>query len=115
MSRESFAAWLRDELQQRGWDQAELARRAQLSTGLISHIITTERGVGPHSARAIARALQVSPEEVFRRADLLPKSSEIVEGSKELAFYYASLNGEDRKHLLLFARALYNAKVDPES
>lgn len=73
---ENFGDWLLHELKEAGISQAELARRAGLSKGTVSNLINGTKGVGQDSLKAIARALRLSPEVVFRAAGVLPPKSE---------------------------------------
>lgn len=104
---EDFSAWLQAELDARGWDQAELARRSQTTTALISRMISGERLPGAVVARRLARALSLAPEEVFRRAGLLPRTGPKPEGLEELAYLYTEMSDEDRDRLLAVARAFF--------
>lgn len=68
----SFGDWIQAELNIRGWDQAELARRSKISDAHISRLVTGGRKPGQEAAKAIARALRLSPEDVMRQAGILP-------------------------------------------
>ena len=68
-----FADWLNSELENRGWSQSELARRAGINQVTVSRIINEGRKVGPSVAKKIAHALGVREEEVFRKVGLLPE------------------------------------------
>lgn len=68
----SFSDWIQAELDIRGWDQAELARRSQISDSHISRLVSGGRKPGQESVKAIARALRLPPEDVMRQAGLLP-------------------------------------------
>lgn len=103
---DEFADWLRLELQQRGWDQAELARRSQTTTALISRMLSGERHPGAVVARRLARALHLPPEELFRRAGLLPHPVPQPAGLEELAHLYTEMSDDDRQRLLVIARSL---------
>ena len=72
----TFIEWLRHEIEIRGWQVSDLARKAELSSGTLSRILSQERNAGPEVCVALARALGVPPELVFRRAGLLPEESE---------------------------------------
>lgn len=109
---ELFSEWLQHELHKRNWNQAELARRSQTTTAQISRVMSGEQSLGPTVARKIARALHLPPEEVFRRAGLLPSSSKLPDGTDELLYHYSSLTEEDRKRLLTIARSLHEASND---
>ncbi|MHB9131512.1 MAG: helix-turn-helix domain-containing protein [Armatimonadota bacterium] len=106
-----FADWLRRELEERGWDQAELARRSQTSTALISRMLSGERRPGAVVARRLARALHLSPEEVFRKAGMLPRPASQPPGLDDLINLYAELTPDDRERLIAVARA-FLAKRD---
>jgi transcriptional regulator with XRE-family HTH domain len=103
---DEFANWLLEELGRRGWDQSELARQSRVTTAQISRIFSGERRAGPAACRAIARAMHLPPEEVFRRAGLLPRARELPEGAEELLHLYGDLEEGDRRRLLAIARSL---------
>jgi transcriptional regulator with XRE-family HTH domain len=89
----SFVEWLEGELSKRRWTRADLAREAKLSQTSFSKIFSGERKPGPDLCNAIARALNIAPEIVFRRAGLLPALpedddkflDEVVENFKRLS------------------------------
>ena len=73
-----FGVWLQGQLDNRGWTQARLARRSGVSTGQIARVINGTRAPGPDFCRAVAKALDLPEELVFRQAGLLSP-----EGKKE--------------------------------
>jgi transcriptional regulator with XRE-family HTH domain len=72
---QTFAEWLKEQLQAKGWKRAELARRSGLKEATFTYIF---KGRKPRAdtCSAIARALGIEEEEVFRRAGLLPEKPE---------------------------------------
>ena len=52
--------YLKDELEERGWTQEELAAIIGRPTGLINQIVLGKRGISPDTAREIAAALGTS-------------------------------------------------------
>jgi transcriptional regulator with XRE-family HTH domain len=66
-----FNDWLLNQLRERSWSQADLARASGLTRGGVSNYIN---GRTPDEAalRKIAKALKLSPEAVFRAAGVLP-------------------------------------------
>jgi transcriptional regulator with XRE-family HTH domain len=76
-----FADWLREELKKRDWSQADLSKKAGISPSQVTRVLSGERGIGEESLNAIARALNISPITVFRKAGLLPE-----EGRQEVSF-----------------------------
>lgn len=107
MSATEFIAWLQDQLQQRGWDQSELARRSHITTAHISRIMSGENQAGPEACVKIARALQLPAEVVFREAGWLPHAKVTEEGVEELTYYFTNVSEDDRRRILAMARAVY--------
>ena len=66
---ENIRDFLEKEMGRYGWKQADLARASNLDSAVISNIINGRRRMGEETGKAIARALQLPPEELFR-ADL---------------------------------------------
>jgi len=66
-----FGDWLNAQLEERGWSQSELARRCNVTSVAISLVVNGERNPGPELCRAIAAALGLPEEKVFRLAGLL--------------------------------------------
>lgn len=74
-----FAEWLQRELDKRGWDQSELARRSEMSTAQVSRVVSGGRDAGPEFCIAISRALRIPREDVFRaRGWLLTEPESVV-------------------------------------
>ncbi len=67
----TFYEWLTNEMKKRGWSQAELARRANLSRSAVSYILRGTRKPGPLTVQAIAVALDLPEDQVYERAGLL--------------------------------------------
>lgn len=72
----SFSEWLQEQLDKKGWNQSKLASAAHLGKGSLSDIMSGRRKVGSEVARAIADALKLPPEQVFRAAGILPAERE---------------------------------------
>lgn len=107
---DSFSTWVLNEVDQRGWTPAELARRAGLNTGTLSNILNGNRRPGPEVCRAIAKALGEPEEKVFRLAGLLsslPASNDPT--LVELQELVKNLPPAQRKQALDFLRFLYQS------
>lgn len=72
MKTTEFATWLEEELRNRGWKPADLAHEARIGASTVSNILNGFRNAGPDVCLAIAKALRIPPEKVFRQAGLLP-------------------------------------------
>ena len=110
---ETIGAWLLTELEKRGWTQAELARRANLADATLSRIISETRQAGPDTAVAIARALHVPPETVFRRAGLLPPLPPEVEEEREVIAIWRRLPASVRRTVATMLRGLAGQAPGP--
>lgn len=70
-----FPVWLQSELNRRGWDQAELARRSGITKAQISRVMVGDRSAGVEFCIAVATALRISRDEVFRARGWLLRTS----------------------------------------
>ncbi len=107
-----FVTWLTKEMEDRGWNNSELARRAGLVPSAISQVIAGNRGTGPEFCRSVARALGLPPETVFRRAGLLPglagPEEDVTFG--ELLDVVRNLSVEERVMVLELAEFLHQRR-----
>lgn len=67
-----FPQWLSEQLDIKAWNKAELSRRSGVSAPQITRIMNREQSPGKESLIAIARALHLPQETVFRAAGMLP-------------------------------------------
>ena len=79
MGSEEFTAWLNAEVEGRGWTFGELGRRASLSSGGISKVMTQQARPGWDFCLKVSHALRIPAEQVFRIAGLLPSLPPAVE------------------------------------
>lgn len=73
MARNHFAQWVQDQLDMRGWRQADLARASGLSSSLISQILADHRKGLHHppaesTIQGLAKAFNVTRDEVLIQA-----------------------------------------------
>lgn len=61
-----FPEWLQQQMDERGWDQATLSARSRLTNGAISHVLTGSRKAGVDFCIAVARAMGIPREDVFK-------------------------------------------------
>jgi transcriptional regulator with XRE-family HTH domain len=88
-----FPDWLKFQIDQRGWTQADLARYANTTRSAINGLIKGSRGPGADLSRAIAHAMNLPTEVVFRAAGLLPPkpaADEIIEQAEHIIKGYKS-------------------------
>lgn len=77
-----FNRWLQDELNKRGWSQGDAARKGGFSESMFSKVLNESSRPGPKFCRGIAKAFNLSYEEVQRRAGLLPPYTELPDAAK---------------------------------
>jgi transcriptional regulator with XRE-family HTH domain len=68
MANPTFGEWLRTKLEHRHWSQAELVRRANVSSGTVSNWILEKRLPDPISCETIANAFDIPIAEVLNAA-----------------------------------------------
>lgn len=101
-----FPRWLNKQIEDRGLSQAQLARLAGVTRSAINGILTESRGAGPDVLLAIARALKLPPETVFRAAGLLPPRPDTNPELEEANYKLSQLPEWQRKLVLDFIDTL---------
>ena len=101
-----FAEWLEKELIEQKVTQAELSRRSGISPSQISKILNMQSSPGPEACTAIARALDLPEEEVFRHAGLLSPKIEDAPNLAEWVHLFIKATPEERDRMLELARVL---------
>jgi transcriptional regulator with XRE-family HTH domain len=98
-----FVFWLDKQLSDRNWSDHRLARKAGISHSVISK---ARKGIPPKwdACAAIAVALDLPPEVVFRHAGLLPPLPPTQGEIEEWRYLLAQLSAKDRYELLQIAR-----------
>ena len=101
-----FTDWIYREMANRGWTQAQLARRAVLSQPTISMVLNRQKEPGQKFCRGIARAFKLPPEEVFRKAGILPAVPEKTDSAAELVYKFTRLSDDGQELALEFIATL---------
>lgn len=104
--KEHFVNWLDGELKERGWNQAELARRSLgVSRPTINNILNLKQTPTWDFCVSIARAFRIPPETVFGKAGLLPPLPAPLDdlSLRELVDLAKRLTTEERQELLEYA------------
>ena len=97
-----FGDWLQEELNKRGWNHSELARRSIVQPTQILRVIAGRQGAGPDLCIAIAKGLELSRAEVFRARGWLvsypddPYGPDIDPRAEKLAKNISTLPKESR-------------------
>ena len=103
-----FTTWLDMELDKRHWNHSELARQINMTEAAISHVFTDnkshKRNPGPDMCKAIAEALGLPPEIVYRQAGLLPAEIENPPNFDELKYWFTQMTDEEQEMFLAQGR-----------
>ena len=103
---DALRQWIEEELQKRGWRQADLAHQSGLAEATLSRILSGDRTAGPDACVALARAVDVPPERVFRLAGLLPPAPPELDEELELRTLFQRLDEGMRQVALDVMRVL---------
>ena len=114
---DTFREWLLEKMENRDWMQADLARKANISRGTVANLLRGVRKPGVNVCTAIAKAFDLPPDAVFRKAGLLPgKNTSNGEEQIETLRYIASQLPEwSVKELVLLTRARLQMERKNES
>lgn len=109
----NFSTWLSEQMDKRNLTQAELARLAGVTRSAINGVLTGTRGPGNDLCLAIARALRLPPETVFRAAGLLPPEPEYVPLLDEWNAVFYELTPDEQQELIDIARLKVDRRKSP--
>jgi transcriptional regulator with XRE-family HTH domain len=101
-----FSEWLNEKMRGKKLTQAELARLAGIDPGTVYKLLNAKtRRPTPETCKGLARALEVSPETVYRAAGIqLPETS--FPESEDLNYIVVQLPSVERQKVLAMARVL---------
>lgn len=104
---ENFEQWLEEELSKRGWTKADFARKAGIRYASLSRVMSGSRGIGPDMCIAIAEALNLQADYVFRMAGLLPPDAGESQDPEiqEILGILGTMAPEERERILRMIRA----------
>lgn len=104
-----FVSWLITEMNSRGWSNSELAKRADVVPSTVSLVVTGKSNPGDDLCLGISRAFRITPEEVFRRAGILPPllASDNDQAITRVLEYMRRLGPNDRNEILLYTMFRY--------
>lgn len=109
----NFGEWLKSEIKIRNISQKELADISGVTPAQISRAISGSRGLGTDTLLAIARALRVSPEEVFRRAGVLPPRPNQDEQDASILERTSRMTPAQKRAVLAFINSLEAGDIRP--
>jgi transcriptional regulator with XRE-family HTH domain len=99
-----FGTWLSEKLDELKMIPADVTRATGLDSGVLSNIINNRRMPSVDTCKALAKAMNIPLEEVYRAADILPQKPSVDAISEAVLHIVLSLPTEDRKDILEYAR-----------
>ena len=99
-----FPKWLNDQLEQRGMKPADLARKSDLDSAVVSNLMNGKRNPGIRTCKAIARALEISEDEVLQAAGLLQTDSTDDPAVKAVVTLLRDMRPDDVLDILEYVR-----------
>jgi transcriptional regulator with XRE-family HTH domain len=100
-----FASWLNAALAEKGWTQAELARRSGLTRQVISYYFSEKSKQPDETAlQKIAKAFKLPVQQVYRAAGILPPDKEISEEIEQILHELAGMSREEQLEALSYIR-----------
>lgn len=103
---DAFVSWLSEEVEARGWTFNELGRRAKISSGGVSRVMTQDILPTWDFCYKISLAFRIPAEHVFRQAGLLPALPPTGAEETEAVTILKSLSGAVRQAVLDMLRAV---------
>ncbi len=100
----NFTDWLTNQLKLKNMTPAELARASGKAPAVISRVLNGDRKPEPKTLIAIARALNLPPETVFRAAGLLPQVPPDTEYVEEILHFLHQLSPQEQEEILELLR-----------
>lgn len=106
-----FSDWLVEQMSNRNWSQADLARASGLNRQVISSYINLRRtNPEPDALIAIANALQISPITVFRKAGIKLPKTDVNELVEQIIHETQDMPEIDQQEILAFIRMKTNLR-----
>lgn len=103
---------MNEEIKKRDWSYSELARRMGVVPSNVSMVLNGHLKPTWDFCAAVSRAINLPPEEIFRRAGLLPslpgqKTDTHIQELLEMA---KGLSEDDRRMVLEIVRVVYEQR-----
>lgn len=100
-----FVNWLKGQMQERNWSQADLARASGVHKQTI-HYYLNKSSKAPHAhvLAKIAYALELPVEQVYRVAGFLSRPPDISETIEQILHEMEDMSERDRQEVLAFIR-----------
>ncbi|MGA2505612.1 MAG: helix-turn-helix domain-containing protein [Anaerolineales bacterium] len=103
---ETFIIWLDKQAEKHKWTRSKLAKRAGVSPTAIYMIARGKREPGSFLCNGLAKALNLTREEVYRAAGLLPSKPQPNEDVERGEHYLDLMKPGTRKQAVAYLESL---------
>lgn len=111
MTSRTFSEWLNDNLSKRGMSVSELSKLSGVSRATIYNYMTNQASnPSVDVLDRLARALRVSPQEIYWAAQLIQVEPDIDKEMQEMASIFGQLSEDDQRRILEIGKALLSLK-----
>lgn len=111
MDKTIFSDWLLQQLQDKGWSQAELARASGLTRQAISNYINgVVRKPDEDALASIARGLRLPVQTVYQAAGILPPKPEMDEQTERLLHLYNQMTDDEREEWVALGEFVFGRR-----
>ena len=94
-----FSEWIVSELNQRGWSRSEAARRGNISPSMFDKVINGYAKPGKKFLDGLAKAFDMSPINLYRKAGLLPEGGGENVSFEDWEYLLNQMTPEDQEEL----------------
>jgi len=107
-----FITWLNSELKNLGWNDAELAKRANMTPSAISMVLDGTRNPGPRFCIGVAKAFKMPQVDVFCKAGLITQCDrEEDQTIARIIEYLRRLTPSERTEVLTYTMFRYSQSM----
>jgi transcriptional regulator with XRE-family HTH domain len=107
--------WVLEEIEQRGWSQADLARRCKSPNATISHILDGSRNIGFDMANSLSHAFKMPLETVYRKSGLLPNIGMIDPEEEKIKYILSQMSPIDKERALSLIDTVLSFRGDKKN
>lgn len=100
-----FPQWLQSKMDEREWGQSDLAHKARINRQVIWGYLNRKRGKPDEDQlKAIAKALEIPVEEIYRAAGILPPEPEPDLLTKAIMYLVRDLENDEKNEILEYVK-----------
>lgn len=103
---------LQQMIEEKGWTQAELARRAHRGRSVINEVVSGRHKVGRDLGVALARAFNIPPDVLFQRLGLFPPDPDSDPITEEGIHILRQLEGEYKHRAIRLLKVVAEEQGD---